>query len=224
MSTIAEKVKLSKELIQKVVDQYPKIAVASSFGKDSMVVLHLALSVAPGIRVFTVMTRFKPIETFQYKDMMIKEWSLNIEEYSSKEMLSPMLPFEDPEGCCRLLKVEPTKKALRGLDAWITGLRKSEGKAREDYRPVERRSLSIDGEEKLITKVNPILGWEEIDIWKYLAMNRIPVHPFYALGYRSLGCAPCSSIVDDLGAERAGRWKGFDKCECGIHTEGRIIA
>jgi len=82
------------------------------------------------------------------------------------------------------------------------------------------------GEKGTITKVNPILDWYEVDIWKYMAIHEIPVHPWYAMGYRSLGCAPCTHLVDDDETERAGRWLGTSKCggECGIHTMNKRMS
>ena len=90
----------------------------------------------------------------------------------------------DPDECCRLLKVTPTQKAVENLDAWVAGLRKDEGRTRVNYQYVEKKGNLV--------KINPILDWTEIDIWRYLAINEIPVNPMYRLGYRSLGCEPCT--------------------------------
>ena len=212
IKTLLSKIKESTEIIQEAVDKYPKIIVACSFGKDSMVVLHLTRRINPLLPVFTIMTQYKPQETFVYKDMLSQLWGLNIKEYSSLERVPLSLSETDPDECCRILKVEPTKRALEGYDAWITGLRRTEGRTRTDYMPVE--------ESEQIVKINPILDWEEVDIWKYMAINSIPVHSWYIQGYRSLGCFPCTNIIDDSDTERGGRWKGTSKCggECGIHT------
>jgi len=221
MNTILQKVRFSKKIIEDSIKKYPKIEVATSFGKDSMVVLHLTLSVHPKIGIFTVMTQFKPPETIQYKDRIIREWDLDIKEYRSSERVPDTFPRLDPEECCRLLKVEPTRRAIQNLDAWMTGLRKAEGRIRGCYNHEEERFLLVDGQERKIAKINPILDWTETDVWKYLALHQIPVHPWYALGYRSLGCSPCTDLIDDGDAERAGRWKGTPKVggECGIHTK-----
>lgn len=206
-----DKVKHSKKLIKDAIKKYSKITVACSFGKDSMVVLHLARQIKPDIPVFTIMTPFKPKETFEFKDRMIRKWNLNIKEYMSKEKIPENLHKTNPNECCRILKVEPTKEAVKDLDCWICGLRNTEGRARKDYQEVENKGGLI--------KVNPILSWTEADVWRYIAINKIPVHPWYAKGYRSLGCAPCSNPGGKL--ERNGRWKGTSKCggECGIHTQ-----
>lgn len=217
MKTLINKVEESIEIITTAIGNYPKIAVACSFGKDSMVVLHLTRRVQ-AIPVFTVMTPYKPQETFVYKDMMTQLWGLDIKEYMSKENVPLSLSETNPDECCRILKVEPMKQALKGLDAWITGLRRTEGRTRTNYDFIEKSEVSG------IVKINPILDWEEVDIWKYIAMNCIPVHPWYIMGYRSLGCYPCTNIIDDSETERAGRWQGTSKCggECGIHSPGKM--
>lgn len=136
--------------------------------------------------------------------------------YDVKEKTRKSLYEINPDKCCRLLKVEPTKEAVKNLDAWITGLRKTEGQTRKDYGEIE-----YDRSGPGLVKINPILEFTELDIWRYLAMNNIPVNPLYKEGYRSLGCEPCSIIVGDGELERAGRWRGTSKCggECGIHTK-----
>jgi len=194
-----EKVEKAKSLIEEMTLKYPKIAVACSFGKDSMVVLHLALQVNSQFPVFSfsVMTPFKFKETLKYKGKMTKEWRLNIKTYCNNFVPEQYdLYYRNPDACCQTYKVEQTRKAVKNLDAWITGLRRTEGRTRTDY--------------------------QFIDIWRYLATNNIPVNPLYKEGYRSLGCEPCSRKEEDENElERQGRWQGTSKCggECGIHTQ-----
>jgi len=236
-----EKVEHAKELIEEAVRSYPKIAVACSFGKDSMVTVHLAREVAPKIKVFSVMTPYKPRDTFEYLKLMNRKMNLGVTVYmvadSIPEALKDdalevvLLPTEEfrqkasqvkaqtgkeiyainPDECCRLLKVEPTKVAVSSLDAWICGLRNTEGRTREDYQEVERKGGLV--------KINPILTFTETEIWKYMATRGIEPHPWYSRDYRSLGCEPCSNPGGEL--ERDGRWRGTSKCggECGIHTQ-----
>ena len=240
------KVRHAKELIEESLAKYPRIAVACSFGKDSLVTVHIAREVDPGIKVFAVMTRYKPRETFEYLKLMNKRMNLNTTVYivadSVPEILRDdsievvLLPTEefsraaagvkagkdraiyetDPDECCRLLKVDPTKVAVRDLDAWITGLRNTEGRTRVDYQEVEYKGGLV--------KINPILTFTETDIWKYMATRGIEPHPWYRMDYRSIGCAPCSNPGGVL--ERDGRWKDTSKCggECGIHTQTLKLA
>lgn len=213
-----DKVKNAKDIIKWTLKEYNRVAIACSFGKDSMVVVHLALQIDPKIKVFSIMTPFKFKETFDYKDMMEKRWYLNLTTFC--EPAPPPYDgrkvWETPDECCSVYKVNPTKKAVKNLDAWITGLRKTEGRTRVDYQYIERER-SGGG----LVKINPILNFTELDVWRYLAVNEIPVNPLYREGYRSLGCQPCSrKEKDESETERAGRWSGTSKCggECGIHT------
>jgi len=211
-----EKITYSRKLIEEAIEEYQNIGVACSFGKDSIVVLHLALAIKPDIPVFTVMTPFKPKETFEYKEYLTKLWDLNLTEYLQKDDIgakNDSLWITDPEKCCDYFKVRPTREAVKGLDVWICGLRSTEGPTREDYQEIEQRGGLV--------KINPILTWTELDVWRYIAFNGIPVHPWYNKGYRSLGCEPCTLLVQDSEPERGGRWKGTSKCggECGIHTK-----
>ncbi len=245
---LSKKVKKSEEIIRKVVDEYDQIAVASSFGKDSMAVVHLARRVDPDIPIFSVMTPFKPEDTFSYLVRMDNEMKLDVTVYMvakeaprflrdnglevkllasdnfEKRCREVMREYDKPiyevfpDECCRLLKVEPMREAVKDLDAWITGLRRSEGSTRTDVKEIEYRGL---------TKVNPILSWGEDDVWQYLHANNIEPHPWYLKRFpdgkriRSLGCEPCTIPVYDSQPERAGRWPlcGEKKGgECGIHS------
>lgn len=236
-----DKVEHAKQLIEGAVRNYPRVAVASSFGKDSMVTVHLAREVDPNIKIFLVMTQYEIRETFDYLKLMNKKWNLGTTVYmvadsvpeglqdNSLEVI--LLPTEEfyqkrsqietetglriyeinPDECCRLLKVEPTKVAVSNLDAWISGIRCTEGITRVDFKEIEDKGGLI--------KINPILTFTEAEVWRYIATRGIEPHPWYGKGYRSLGCAPCSHPGGEF--ERNGRWKDTSKCggECGIHTQ-----
>lgn len=209
------KIQRSLKIIRYAIENFNPIVAACSFGKDSMVMAHLIRQVDPDFQFFTVMTRHKPQETLDYKDKMTKEWKMNIREYRNDDTKIPNdLYAKNPDECCRLLKVLPTKRALEELKAkaWIAGIRNTEGLTRKDFYEIEYYEGGM-------VKINPILIWTEADIWRYMAVNKIPVHPWYGKGYRSLGCAPCSKPYTE--EERGGRW-AFDsnKCgsECGIHS------
>ena len=241
LKTMEEKAEHAKDLVRDAVSKYPKIAVACSFGKDSMVTVHLAREAVPEIPVFAVMTPYKPKETYDYLREMnrlmnlkttvylvadeipetLRDDSLNVillppEEFFQKkeqvESQSGQAIYQaEPDECCRLLKVNPTKAAVSNLDAWICGLRNNEGRTREDYQEVEKKGGLV--------KINPILTFTEAEIWRYMSTRDIKPHLWYGLGYRSLGCGPCSNPGGEL--ERDGRWLNTSKCggECGIHTQ-----
>lgn len=206
--TYLQKIEEAKKLVAQALVQYPKIIVGCSFGKDSMVTLHLVRSVNKDIPVFSVLADTEFPETYDFKNGTVKDWNLDYREHIFENDLDGV------EKCCGAQKVAKTKEALMNYDAWISGVRKTEGIARANFRPVEIQNG--------LAKINPILEFTEQDIWRYLATNNVPVNPMYKRGYRSLGCKNCSFPEEDENeTERAGRWKGSAKAcgECGIHTQ-----
>ncbi len=158
-------------------------------------------------------TRYKPKETIKFMKDTVKKYP-ELKIFKNDAKVAHELYKTKPDQCCDILKVEPTRQAVKEMkiSCWVTGLRCTEGRTRTDFKEVEER-------DKGLIKLNPILIWKEREIWQYLALYEVPVNPLYKLGYRSLGCAPCSHISNDDN-ERAGRWIGTSKCggECGIHT------
>ncbi|MCU0641231.1 MAG: phosphoadenylyl-sulfate reductase [Candidatus Margulisbacteria bacterium] len=213
-----QKVERSLELIEAAYKKWGEgLVVANSLGKDSVAVWDLAKKVNKNIRGFIVTTRFKPTKTKQFmKDEAARYPELEVFE-STKE-IPAQLYLAHPDQCCDILKVEPTREAVKKMKVacWVTGLRCTEGRTRTDFKEVEER-------DKGLVKLNPILIWKEREVWQYLALYQVPVNPLYKEGYRSLGCEPCTRITNDDN-ERAGRWIGTSKCggECGIHTRPLI--
>ncbi len=210
----AEKVERSLHLIREAYAEFgDRLVVANSLGKDSCVVWHLAKQVSPNIRGFIVTTRFKPAETKKFMRSEVARYP-ELRVFQNDAEIPDRLYETDPDRCCELLKVEPTRRAIREMNVacWVTGLRCTEGRTRTDFREIEER-------DKDLIKLNPILIWHEREVWQYLALYQVPVNPLYKLGYRSLGCATCTRIATGSD-ERAGRWIGTSKCggECGIHT------
>ena len=210
----AQKVKRSLELIDLAYQEHgSQLVVANSLGKDSVAVWHLAKKVNPKIRGFIVTTRFKPPETVTFMNEQVAQYP-ELKVFRNDEVIPDKLHETDPDRCCDILKVEPTRRAIEEMNVscWVTGLRCTEGRTRTDFKEVEQRDPGL-------IKLNPILIWYEREVWQYLALNHVPVNPLYTEGYRSLGCAPCTKIAVGVD-ERAGRWIGTSKCggECGIHT------
>lgn len=208
--TFLGKVKAAKRIIKEYVEKYPdKNILACSFGKDSVVLVHLAKKVKKDIPVFAVLADTEFPETIKFKDRFVNKYKLNYREYSFINDQNKGL-----QECCRALKVEKFKEALRDYDCWFSAIRCDEGTTRTDFKQVEER----DG----LVKVNPILYFTEKDVWRYIAINKLAVNPLYGKGYRSLSCKLCSTKeVDESESERAGRWKGtcYAGGECGIHTQ-----
>jgi len=212
--TYKEKLERSLTLIEEAYEKYGDgLVVANSLGKDSVCAWALAKMVSPDIRGFIVTTRFKPVETVRFMHETVEQYP-ELKIYKNDEDIPERLYEYDPDRCCNILKVLPTRWAIEEMDVncWMTGLRCTEGRTRTDYREVEERDEGL-------LKLNPILIWKEREVWQFLALNNVKVNPLYAEGYRSLGCAPCTHISTDEN-ERAGRWIGTSKCggECGIHT------
>ena len=212
---LAQKIERSLELIKEAHERYgDALVVANSLGKDSVAVWHLAKRVSPEIRGFIITTRYKPAETVQFMQEEMARYP-ELKVFRNDAPQPDQLYLTDPDQCCNNLKVEPTRWAVEemGVDCWVTGLRCTEGRTRTDFLEIEERDQGL-------IKLNPILLWHEREVWQYLAMHGVPVNPLYAQGYRSLGCAPCTSISTGPD-ERAGRRVGTSKCggECGIHTQ-----
>lgn len=209
-----QKIDRSLELIKKAYDEYgDRLVVADSLGKDSVCVWDLAKRVSHKIRGFIITTRFKPKATIKFMEQTVALYP-ELKVFKNDEEIPDKLYETDPDRCCDILKVQPTRKAIEEMNVacWVTGLRSTEGRTRTDFQEIEER-------DKGLIKLNPILIWKEREVWQYLALRGVTVNPLYEQGYRSLGCAPCTKIstADD---ERAGRWVGTSKCggECGIHT------
>ena len=170
----------------------------------------IGVPVPPG---FIVTTRYKPPETVRFMKEEVARYP-ELRVFRNDVDIPDRLYQTDPDRCCDILKVEPTRQAVEQMNVtcWVTGLRCTEGRTRTDFKEVEQRDPGL-------IKLNPILIWYEREVWQYLALHRVPVNPLYGKGYRSLGCSPCTKITLD-GDERAGRWIGTSKCggECGIHT------
>lgn len=213
-----EKVDRSLALIEEAYKKYgDALVVANSLGKDSVAVWHLAKRVSKKIKGFIVTTRYKPKETKKFMKEEVKRFP-ELKVFENDVKIPERLYETDPDKCCDLLKVEPTRWAIEDMKVkcWITGLRCTEGRTRTDYKEVEERDIGL-------IKLNPILIWKEREVWQYLALYGVLVNPLYKDGFRSLGCEPCTHISND-DDERAGRWIGTSKCggECGIHTRPLI--
>lgn len=213
--TFKQKVDRALNLIEEAYNKYGDgLVVANSLGKDSVCVWDLAKKVNPKIRGFIVTTRFKPKETIEFMYKTVQRYP-EIRVFKNEQSIENRLYEKDPDKCCYLLKVLPTRWAIEEMNVscWVTGLRCTEGRTRVDFREIEER-------DKGLIKLNPILLWKEREVWQYLALNKVDVNPLYARGYRSLGCEPCTKITT-AEDERAGRWVGTKKQggECGIHTK-----
>ena len=194
-----------------------KVALVSSFGAESVVLLHLVSVIAPETPVLFVDTRMLFQETLDYQRELAEKLALC--DIRTIRAHPKRVEFEDPDGtlnefntdaCCNIRKVEPLERALKDFDGWITGRKRYQGSTRQDVDFFE-----AEGETRI--KVNPLAHWGREDLEDYIVNNRLPRHPLVAKGYPSIGCAPCTSPVKPGEDPRAGRWRGSNKTECGIH-------
>ena len=202
-----------------------RIALCTSFQAEGMVLLDMAWRVDPKVRVFTLDSGRLHQETYDIIDTVRKRYQLEIEVHSpdTRELEAMTrkhgvnLFYESvPQRllCCQVRKVRPLQRALNGLDAWITGLRRETWASRADIRKIE-----LDHEHGGIAKLNPLADWTHDEIWDYLRANEVPYHPLYDQGFTSIGCAPCTRRTAPGEDPRAGRWwweKNAPK-ECGMH-------
>jgi phosphoadenosine phosphosulfate reductase len=209
-----------QEIIMWAVNHFwPEVAMSSSFQTQSMPLLHMVTSLKRGIPVFFIDTGYHFWETLMFREKIASEWQINVidlyrdsrwDVFAKQNTRS--LPIADPNLCCYLHKVQPMQKALKDIRAWISGIRRDQTAVRANAKILE---LQEDG----LLKINPLLNWTKTDIKKYMEENHLPAHPLYEKGYRSVGCAPCTVAIGLNDDERAGRWAGRGKVECGLHTE-----
>ncbi len=193
------------------------LALVSSFGAESVVLLHLVSVIAPGTPVIFIDTQMLFPETLEYQRELAGK--LNLTDIRTIRADQRDVNFEDPDGtlnqfntdaCCALRKTLPLERALQGFDGWITG--------RKRFQAGTRAALEFfENESDRRMKVNPLAHWGREDLEDYIVNNRLPRHPLVAKGYPSIGCAPCTSPVKEGEDPRAGRWRGTQKQECGIH-------
>ncbi len=196
----------------------PKVILTCSFQHDGVVLAHMLRTIAPDVPVVFINTGFHFAETLAYRDEIERRLGIKVVE------LSPIMPREqfaaehgldlyarDPDLCCHINKVEPLKRFLPGVRAWINGRRRDQASTRKGIRTVEAFQGSL-------FKVNPMASWTSRDTYYYMERHGIPTHPLFDKGYASIGCEPCTRPVVAGEGERDGRWAGTGKVECGLHT------
>ena len=193
------------------------LALVSSFGTESAALLKVMADVDPAIPVIFLDTGWLFEETLAYRDTLIAALGLRdvrsikpLEETLTREDPDRDLWFSDPDACCRIRKVEPLARALKPFSAWINGRKRFQGGMRADIRVVEDDGARL--------KFNPFANVSREEIKEIFARAKLPQHPLQASGFLSVGCMPCTSRAAEGEDERAGRWRGRPKTECGIHT------
>ena len=200
-----------------------EVATVSSFGAESAVLLHLIAAVDPSLPVLFLDTHKHFPETLAYRDALVERLGLtgltvlepDAEALAAKDESGLRWSY-DPDGCCELRKVLPLAEALSGYDASLTGRKAFQSSTRAQLPRFEIDTTDAQGR----LKINPLIDWDQARIDAYFAEHDLPRHPLVAEGYPSIGCAPCTHQVAAGDDPRSGRWKGWDKTECGIHKPG----
>jgi phosphoadenosine phosphosulfate reductase len=204
---------------------HPRIAFASSFGVEDVAVIDMLAGIRDDARVFTLDTGRLAAETYDVMERVRERYRLPLEVYApQREPLEELLrgrgfysfrsSVEERKRCCGVRKVEPLRRALGGLDAWITGLRREQSVTRTAVPVVE-----VDHANGGIVKVNPLAAWTEAQVWAYVRAREVPYNRLHDQGYPSIGCAPCTRAIGAGEDARAGRWwwENPDTKECGLH-------
>lgn len=201
-----------------------RAAIGTSFQGAGLVMIHIARQNGLDFPVFTLDTGFLFPETLDLKNRLEQFFEFKIESLvpdlspdQQAAALGPELWKTNPDLCCSMRKVVPLQSKLADLDCWITGLRREQSDTRAAIQFVEVYTFDESTGRELV-KLNPMANWSRQAVWDYLREHKIPYNPLHDQGYRSIGCQPCTSKVADDKNERAGRWIGFNKVECGIHT------
>jgi phosphoadenosine phosphosulfate reductase len=212
--------KTPQEIIAWAIDTFwPQIAMSSSFQTQSVPLLHIVSQINRNLLIYFLDTGYHFWETAIFREQLASDWHLNVldvyrdsrwDVYVRQNIRK--LPLEDPNLCCFIHKVQPMQTAMKDMLAWISGIRRDQTATRAHARILE---LQEDG----LLKINPLLNWTKTDIKRYAEENNLPSHPLLEKGYRSVGCAPCTVAIGVNDDERAGRWQGRGKTECGLHTD-----
>lgn len=203
-----------------------RVALATSFQAGGMVLIDLASRVVRGLRVLTIDTGRLPAETYELIETVRARYGVEVEMlFPDTEQVEAMVRRAGPNlfrasrarrlECCATRKSEPLRRALAGLDAWITGARRQQSAARAAMPRV-----GTDPVHAGVAKIAPLADWSDENVWAYLHSHEVPYHPLYDQGYRSIGCAPCSRAVGAGEDARAGRWwwEDGEQRECGLHA------
>lgn len=207
-----------RDVLRWVVNSFPKedFALACSFGE--LVLLDMLVKIKKDARVFYLDTGLHFEETLKLKELVEKRYGITVERYAPEMSLEdmekvcgPELWRTDPDKCCTIRKVEPLRKVLSGLKAWITGIRRDQSPTRAET-PIVSWDLKYG-----LVKVNPLACWTRKQVWDYILANEVPYNALLDKGFPSIGCEPCTRQVEEGEDQRAGRWAGHDKTECGLH-------
>ena len=224
--TFAKKLLATEQLLKQVIVEHTSVAFANSLGTEDMVLMDLITKNAPSIEIFSIDTGRLPAETYDLIERATKHYRRKIVVYFPEQSavenyvrINGINGFRDSvaqwQDCCHARKVEPLRRALKGKAAWITGLRHEQAVTRKNLRASE-----FD-EANGLQKYNPLIEWNEDDVWDYINEFDVPYNALHDQGYPSIGCAPCTRAIEPGEDVRAGRWwwESAEHKECGLHVK-----
>ncbi len=198
---------------------HPRLTMGTAFGPEGNCIIHMLADIEPGVRIFNLETGYQFPETLELRERIKARYGIEVEyirpettvaEYEA-EYGGPLYVIR-PDQCCFDRKILPLRKAAVGYDAWISAIRKDQTGDRAQASVVQ-----WDAKFDLV-KINPLLNWTKKDVWNFIAKHDVPYNPLHDRGYPSIGCWPCTAPVGAGEDERAGRWRGTGKKECGLHV------
>jgi phosphoadenosine phosphosulfate reductase len=198
---------------------HPRLTMATAFGAEGCCLIHMLVEVEPGVRVFNLETGYQFPETLELRDRIKERYGIEVElvrpdltvaQYEAKH--GGLLHRIRPDQCCHDRKIVPLRRALADYDAWVSAIRRDQTADRALAEVVQ-----WDARFGLV-KVNPLLNWTRRDVWKFILAHDVPYNPLHDRGYPSIGCWPCTRAVAEGEDERAGRWAGTGKKECGLNV------
>ncbi len=196
---------------------HPRLYIACSFQKTSSVIVDMATRINPEVRFFYLDTDVLFPETYATRTALEERYGIRFHRYTSMTLeqqaglYGQELWNRDPDTCCGIRKVEPMRSALSTVDCWVSGIRREDSATRA-------KAAKFDWDQRFgLWKLNPIADWTQEDVWNYIQENDVPYNPLHDQGYPSIGCTHCTRKPELGEGERAGRWAGSEKTECGLH-------
>src|SRR5687767_7977619 len=212
--------KSPQEILRWAVQEFfPKLTMATAFGPEGNCIIHMLAEIEPRVRIFNLETGYQFPETLELRERIKERYGIEVEfvrpelsVHAYEEEHGGPLYAHRPDQCCYDRKVLPLRRAVAGYKAWISAIRKDQTADRGQADIVQ-----WDAKFELV-KVNPLLQWTKNDVWKFILDHDIPYNPLHDQGYPSIGCWPCTRAIAAGEDERAGRWAGSMKKECGLHV------
>jgi phosphoadenosine phosphosulfate reductase len=209
-----------QEILRWAVEAFhPRLTMATAFGAEGCCLIHMLAEIEPAVHVFNLETGYQFPETLELRERIKDRYGIEVvlvrpestvAEYEA--LHGGSLYTNRPDQCCHDRKIVPLRRAIAGYDAWISAIRRDQTVHRAVASPVQ-----WDAKFNLV-KINPLLNWNKRDVWDFVAQHDVPYNPLHDQGYPSIGCWPCTRAVGEGEHERAGRWSGTEKKECGLHV------